>query len=202
MTARTVLLPLLAATLVLTACGGGSGGGSTASTSAAATTPVDAKRLKADRADDAVGAVSVCGSTAVTRALRTELRRIDARNERLQISTLGFPDGDGAALGAFAALQRRESEDCDVYVADDAAGIPGLAATGALYDLAPALEDYVGPGGAPLRPVVEGERAFGLPIRPDGSADGVLVVSVHARNPGGALELVRVLGGAHKPANK
>ncbi|WP_026912238.1 hypothetical protein [Patulibacter minatonensis] len=202
MTARTLLLPLLAATLVLTACGGGSGGGSTASTAAAVTTPADAKRLKADRAEDAVGAVSVCGSTSRMRALRGELRRIDAGNERLQLSTLGFPDGDGVALRAFEALQRRESEDCDVFVADDAAAIPALVATGALYDLAPGLEELVGPGGTPLRPVVEGERAFGLPIRAAGPTDGVLVVSVHGRNPGGALELVRVLGGARKPAEK
>lgn len=196
---RLPLLPLLAATAIALAGCGGSSGDDDATTTAALTTvtdgAADAERLDADRAKDAVGAVSVCGAITTTRALLPGLRRFDAGDERLQLSTLGFPDGDGARQ-AFEERQRLESEDCDVFVARDADEVRSLATEGALFDMARPLGTWMaGSAGAPLQPVLVGDRAFGLPFRSAG-VTGVLVVSVHGRNPGGALEVVRELAGA------
>ncbi|MDO9406846.1 hypothetical protein [Patulibacter sp.] len=198
---RALLAPALVAVAIgLTACGGGgdAGDGATARTTAPATTTeaADAPRLGTGDAKEAAGTVSVCGATSEMRLLQPAIRRFDGVSERLQASTLGFPDGDGRPLRAFQARQRAESRDCDVYVAAGSDEIPALGADGDLYDLAPALEGWTAaPGAQPLAPVLDGERAFGLPVRAD-DASGVMVLSVHGRNPGGALELLRALADA------
>ncbi len=197
---RRVLLALASVLLAsgLTACGGGDDAGTTTvpPTTTTASTVAKAPRLDTDDAKQAVGTVSVCGSVSGMRRLRSAIRRFDGVSQRLQASTLGFPDGDGRPLRAFEARQRAESRDCDVYVAERTAEVPVLAADGDLYDLAPALKGWsAAPEAPPLAPVRDGERAFGLPIRAD-DARGVMVVSVHGRNPGGALELVRALADA------
>jgi hypothetical protein len=198
---RRALLALAAVLLVAgpTACGGGdddAGGTTTAPPATTASTVAKAPRLKTGDTKQAVGTVSVCGSVSGMRRLRSAIRRFDGVSQRLQASTLGFPDGDGRPLRAFEARQRAGSRDCDVYVAERADEVPTLAADGDLYDLAPALEGWsAAPEAPPLAPVRDGERAFGLPIRAD-DARGILVVSVHGRNPGGALELVRALADA------
>jgi hypothetical protein len=193
-----LLLLLLVVAVAAPGCGGSSGEADTATAASMATVTdgaTDAERLGADRAKDAVGAVSVCGAIGTTRALLPGLRRFDAADERLQVSTLGFPGGE-RTIRAFQERQRLDSEDCDVFVARDATEVRALAAEGSLFDLARPLATWVaGAGGAPLRPVLVGDRAFGLPFRSAGVA-GVLVVSVHGRNPGGALEVVRALAGA------
>ncbi|MEV4419964.1 hypothetical protein AB0L40_08310 [Patulibacter sp. NPDC049589] len=201
MISRLLLTTLLTCSVALAACGGGSGGDSTTAVSATTTASAlekDAKGLDAGMAKDAVGAVGICGPLAQMRLLESTVRRFDAATERLQVSTLGFPDGAGRSLAAFTQRQRTESEDCDVYLAEDAAQVTALAADGGLYDLAPALKDWKAQAGSPaIAPVLVGDRAFGLPIR-SGRASGVLVAAVHGRNAGGALEVIRELSGAQR----
>lgn len=198
---RALLLPsLVACAVALTACGGGSGSGEgrTIETQAPTTREpaVKAPRLDTGDTKEAVGTVSVCGSVSEMRRLRPAVRRFDGVSQRLQASTLGFPDGDGRPLRAFEARQRAESRDCDVFVAESAADVPGLVADGGLYDLAPVLKGWTAAPDEPaLAPVTDGDRAFGLPVRAD-SASGVMVLSVHGRNPGGGLVLLRALADA------
>lgn len=196
---RALLLPsLVVCGTVLAACGGGSGEGRTVETRAPTTQAPVTKAPRLDTGDtkEATGTVSVCGPVSVMRRLRPAVRRFDGVSQRLQASTLGFPDGGGRPLRAFEARQGAESRDCDVFVAERASDVPALAADGGLYDLAPALKDWTAAPDEPaLAPVVDGERAFGLPVRAD-AASGVMVLSVHGRNPGGALELLRALADA------
>lgn len=198
-TVRALLVPALAVVAVgLAACGGDDGDAGTTSTTVppATTRGADAPRLSLGDAKEAAGTVSVCGATSAMRLLRPAIRRFDGVSERLQASTLGFPDGEGRPLRAFRERQRAESRDCDLYVAAAADEIPALAADGDLYDLARAVKGWTAaPGAAPLRPVLDGERAFGVPVRAD-DATGVMVLSVHGRNPGGGLEVLRALADA------
>lgn len=207
MSTRPSLLPLpralvaaslTAATLATSACGGAAGDGRTVETSPPTTDEPAAKtqRLDTGAAKEATGTVSVCGALDRMRLLQPAIRRFDDVSERLQASTLGFPAGDGRPLRAFQQRQRRESRDCDVFVADSAAAVPGLAADGGLYDLAPAVQGWTAVAGArPLQPIGDGGRVFALPLRAQPVA-GVLVLSVHGRNPGGGLELLRALADA------
>lgn len=201
MTDRPLRFPVLFAALALgvAGCGGGGADAETVETAPAATTAEpDAKIQKLDTADakEAAGTVSVCGALAETRRLVPVIRRFDGASERLQSSTLGFPDGRGRPLRAFQQRQRTESRDCDVFVAESAADVPALAADGGIYDLAKAVEKWTAAAGAaPLRPVREGERVFAMPVRAVPSG-GVMVVSVHGRNPAGAVVLMRTLAGA------
>lgn len=195
---RLTLPSLVLCAVVLAACGGDSGDGRTVET-AAPTTPepvADAPRLDTGDTKAAAGTVSVCGALSEMRRLGPAIRRFDGVSVRLQASTLGFPDGEGRPLRAFEERQRRESRDCDVFVAQSADDVPALAAEGGLYDLSPAVAGWKpAPEAAPLAPVRDGDRVFGLPVRAD-AAGGVMVLSVHGRNPGGALELLRALADA------
>lgn len=207
MTMRRILVPprrgpvlalLVASAVVATGCGGDDGDGRTVETSPPTIEEPVAKTQRLDTGDtkEAAGTVSVCGSLTQMRRLQPAVRRFDDVSVRLQASTLGFPDGDGRPLRAFRERQAAESRDCDVFVAESAADVPGLAADGGLYDLAPAVEGWTAvEGAAALQPVQDGERIFALPLRTP-PASGVLVLSVHGRNPGGGLELLRALADA------
>lgn len=196
---RTLVLSVFAAaTLGAAGCGGDAGDGRTVETSPPTTEEPVAKAQRLDTGDtkEAAGTVSVCGPLVQMRLLQPAVRRFDDVSERLQASTLGFPDGQGRALRAFQERQRTESRDCDVYLAAGVAEVPVLAADGGLYDLAPAVKGWTAAEGDPgLAPVRAGERVFGLPLR-SAPASGVLVLSVHGRNPGGGLELLRALADA------
>jgi hypothetical protein len=195
-----LLTALVAGSAVLAACGGSSSddgeAGTTTAPAASRTTTVKAERLDTGDTKEATGTVSVCGAVTQMRRLQPAIRRFDGVSVRLQASTLGFPDGGDRARQAFVLRQAAESRDCDVYLAATAAEIPALAADGGLYDLAPAVGGWVAAPGRPaLAPVREGERVFGVPLRAS-PASGVLVLSVHGRNPGGGLELLRALADA------
>lgn len=193
-----VAVLLTASALATSGCGGDDGDGRTVETSPPTTEEPVAKAQRLDTGDTkkAAGTVSVCGALAQMRLLQPAVRRFDDVSERLQVSTLGFPDGEDLALRAFRERQRTESRDCDVFLAASAADVPGLAADGGLYDLAPAVEGWTAVDGASaLEPVRDGERVFALPLR-SRPASGVLVLSVHGRNPGGGLELLRALADA------
>lgn len=189
---------LAAAALAAAGCGGDDGDGRTVETSPPTTEEPAAKVQRLDTGDtkEAAGTVSVCGPLAQMRLLLPAVRRFDDVSERLQASTLGFPDGPGRSRRAFEERQRRESRDCDVFLATGPGEVAGLAADGGLYDLAPAVEGWTAAEGAPaLQPVRAGDRVFALPLRTR-PGTGVLVLSVHGRNPGGGLELLRALADA------
>lgn len=199
----SALLGVLA--LAGTGCGDDAEGGT--ATSAGATTAVtaapgsDAKVQRLDVADakEAAGTVSLCGALSETRRLVPAMRRFDGVSVRLQSSALGFPDGRGRPLRAFQERQRAESRDCDVFVAESPSDVPAVAADGGVYDLAKAVEGWTpAPGAPPLQPVRAGERVFAIPVRATPSS-GVMVVSVHGRNPAGALVLLRALADARTP---
>lgn len=203
------VLPVLLVALALggTGCGDDAEGDTAAVPTITGTTTVatvpepDVKVQKLDVADakEAAGTVSLCGALAETRRLVPAMRRFDGVSLRLQSSALGFPDGRGRPLRAFQDRQRTESRDCDVFVAETPADVPAVVADGGVYDLAKAVETWTAaPGAPPLQPVRAGDRVFAVPVRAVPSS-GVMVVSVHGRNPAGALVLVRALADARTP---
>ena len=208
MTARPSLaLPVLLGLLALGGAGCGEDAEGGTATGAGATTTVvappgpDAKIQRLDVADakEAAGTVSLFGALTETRRLVPAMRRFDSVSVRLQSSALGFPDGRGRPLRAFQERQRSESRDCDVYVAESPSDVPVLAADGGIYDLAKAVEGWTpAPGAPPLQPVRAGDRVFAVPVRAVPSS-GVVVVSVHGRNPAGALVLLRAMADARTP---